>query len=45
MQIEDKGSNAATTLKQQYAKLLLPFEEHCVSRNKGGAGLLGALVL
>jgi hypothetical protein len=43
MQIEDKGSNAAYTLKHLYGKLLKPFEEHCVTRNRGGADLLGAL--
>lgn len=43
VQIEDKGSNAAYTLKHLYGKLLKPFEEHCVTRNRGGADLLGAL--
>ena len=41
LQIEDKASNAASTLKQLYAKLLRPFEEHCLTRNRGGASLLG----
>lgn len=41
LQIEDKASNAASTLKQLYAKLLKPFEEHCLTRNRGGASLLG----
>ncbi|KAI8106581.1 hypothetical protein M9435_001123 [Picochlorum sp. BPE23] len=40
MEIEDKGSNAAYTLKHLYGKLLKPFEEHCVTRNRGGADLL-----
>jgi hypothetical protein len=40
LQIEDKGNNAGSTLKQWYLKYLQPFKEYSVSRNACGAGLL-----
>ena len=40
LQIEDKGNNAGSTLKQWYLKYLQPFKEYSVSRNACGAGML-----
>jgi hypothetical protein len=40
LQIEDKGNNAGSTLKQWYLKYLQPFKEYSVSRNASGAGML-----
>lgn len=40
LQIEDKGNNAGSTLKQWYLKYLQPFKEYSVSRNTSGAGML-----
>jgi hypothetical protein len=41
VQIVDKGSSAAYTLKSHYQRLLLPYEDHCKAQTNEGAGLLG----
>lgn len=42
LQIVDKGSSAAYTLKSHYQRLLLPYEDHCKAQTTEGAGLLAA---